>query len=140
MAITRNHTFPNAPDRSKEISQILADLFYGNGRMYKIKRPPVGRNKYIVMNIDNEERIEEVKELVVHTFSMGDVEDPDLYAAEPLIEWERSEFGRWVFENALEAPSWHRMADPAMYGYKYQIRAKFAGPALTELLLKYGGR
>jgi hypothetical protein len=30
------------------------------------------------------DRVEEVKTVVVHEFTMGDVDDPDLYAGEPL--------------------------------------------------------
>jgi hypothetical protein len=70
---------------------------------------------------------------------MGDVEDPDLYAAQPLIEWEKSEQGQWVMENAIETPSWHRTVDPFGYnGYRYEIRARLQGPILTEWLLRYG--
>lgn len=79
-----------------------------------------------------------MKEVVVHSFSMGDVEDPDLYAAQPLIEWEHSEQGEWVMKNAVETPSWHRMADPHGYGYRYEIRAVLQDARLTEWLLKYG--
>ena len=94
---------------------------------------PKTKNKYVIMG----DRVEEVRELVVHQFTMGDVEDPDLYAAQPLYEWERTDKGQWVMNNAYETPSWYRMADVVTYGYKYQIRAKFAGPALTEYLLRY---
>ena len=81
--------------------------------------------------------VHEVKEVVVYTFQMGDVEDPDLYAAEPMIEWEKSPAGQWVMTHALDTPEWFRMADPRTFGYQYQIRAKFTGPALTEWLLKH---
>ena len=84
------------------------------------------------------DRVEECKEVVVHTFTMGDVDDPDMYAAEPLWKWQESESGKWVMDNAAESPSWHRVADPYNYGYQYQIRAKLMGPALTEWLLRYG--
>lgn len=80
----------------------------------------------------------DVKTVVVHSFRMGDVEDPDLYAAQPLIEWEQSEQGQWVMSNAIVTPSWHRIADPYTYGYRYEIRAEFKGARLTEWLLKYG--
>ena len=86
------------------------------------------------------DRVEQTKTVVVHSFSMGDVEDPDLYAATPLIEWEKSEQGQWVMANALETPSWHRIVDPSSYAYRYEIRAKLQGPALTEWLLRYGDR
>jgi hypothetical protein len=84
------------------------------------------------------DRVEETKEVVVHTFTMGDVEDPDLYAAEPLYQWQISEIGQWVIEHADETPCWHRMADPISFGYKYSITAKLRGPILTEWLLRFG--
>ena len=90
--------------------------------------------KYVLVR----DRVEECREVIVHQFSMGDVEDPDLYAAQPLSEWEKSEIGQWVMKNAVDTPSWHRLADPASMGYRYQIRAKFVGSALTEWLLRYG--
>lgn len=80
----------------------------------------------------------DTKTIVVHSFRMGDVEDPDLYAAEPLLKWEKSEIGQWVMSNAVETPSWHRIPDMVAFGYLYQIRAKLQGPKLTEYLLKYG--
>jgi hypothetical protein len=75
--------------------------------------------------------------VVVHTFQMGDVEDPDLYAADPMIKWENSEAGQWVMSNAIEVPTWFRMVDPNSFGYRYEIRAKLAGPILTEWLLRF---
>jgi len=84
------------------------------------------------------DRVEEAKTVVVHKFTMGDVEDPDLYAAQPLSEWEHSEQGQWVMKNACDTPTWYREADTVSFGYKYVIRAKFMGPALTEWLLKHG--
>ena len=82
--------------------------------------------------------VKEVRDIVVHNFAVGDVEDPDLYAATPLIEWEKSERGQWIMDNAVETPSWHRMADPVSMGYRYEIRAKLQGAKLTEWLLRYG--
>jgi hypothetical protein len=123
--------WPNAPDRTWQVNQYLADTYfdYHKDRVY---RPP--KDKYIIVG----DRVEEIKTIVVHEFSMGDVEDPDLYAAHPLSEWEHSEQGQWVMKNACDTPTWYRMADHTTYGYKYQIRAKLMGPALTEWLLKYG--
>ena len=84
------------------------------------------------------DRVEECRTVEVHSFAMGDVEDPYLFAAEPLIAWEKSEIGQWVMANAVETPTWHRMADPVTMGYRYTIRAKLAGPKLTEYLLRQG--
>lgn len=81
------------------------------------------------------DRVEEMREVIVHTFSMGDVEDPDLYAAEPLWQWQNSEQGKWVMEHAVETPCWHRMHDQFNHGYQYSITAKLRGARLTEWLL-----
>ena len=123
--------WPSAPDRTAQANQILANAYFKHHSPYT-HRPP--KNKYNVIG----DRVEECKEIIVHQFSMGDVEDPDLYAAQPLHEWEHSEAGQWVMKNAADTPTWYRMADPMSYGYKYQIRAKLMGPALTEWLLRYG--
>ena len=80
--------------------------------------------------------VEEIREIVVHSFTMGDVDDPDLYATHPLMEWQNSEFGQWVMKNACDVPTWHRMSDAESWGYKYAITAKFMGPCLTEMLLR----
>ena len=77
-------------------------------------------------------------ELVVHEFSMGDVEDPDLYAADPIYKWQQTEAGKWIMEHAVEKPSWHRMHDTLNYGYRYQIRASLRPKDATWFLLKWG--
>lgn len=133
MAIQRNHPWPNAPDRSGQANQILADGFFKYHNPYTHK--PV-RNKYNIMKDGETERVEECREMVVHEFKLSDVDDPDMYAAQPLYEWQQSEFGQWVMKNAADTPSWHRYADPISYGYHYRITAKFMGPALTEMLLR----
>ncbi len=123
--------WPNAPDRTIQVNQYLEDRFR------KAKPDRICRrlkDKYVLVG----DRVEEVKEIIVHEFSMGDVEDPDLYAAEPLHKWEDSEQGRWIMKNAVETPSWYRIADFTSFGYRYQIRAKLMGPALTEWMLRYG--
>lgn len=124
-------SWPNAPDYTSEINQRLADRYFENHKD-RIYHPPT--TKYVVVG----DRVEEVKTVIVHEFSMGDVDDPDLYAAQPLCEWEQSEIGQWVIKNAFDTPTWHRIADQTMFGYRYQIRAKLIGPALTEWLLRYG--
>lgn len=123
--------WPYAQDRTPQINQYLADRFYEKQPNRKYG-PPVMQYNLIG------DRVEEAKRVVVHKFSMGDVDDPDLYAAQPLHEWEQSAAGQWVMQNACETPTWYRVADPTSFGYKYEIHAKLMGPALTEWLLKYG--
>lgn len=123
-------TFFEAPDRSSAANQHLTSSYFQHHSPLTHK-PPL--HKYNVIG----DRVEECRTVIVHQFAMGDVEDPDLYAAEPLLKWEKSEQGQWVMKNAADTPTWHRIADPASMGYRYQIRAKLMGPALTEWLLRY---
>jgi len=125
--------WPSAPDRTPAINQKLADSYFQHHCPYTHK--PI-KYKYNVIG----DRVEECKEVVVHEFSMGDVDDPDLYAAQPLYEWQESDAGQWVMKNAADSPTWYRIADPLSFGYKYQIRAKLMGPALTEYLLRHGNK
>ena len=74
---------------------------------------------------------------VVHSFRLSDVSDPDIYAAQPLREWEVSEAGKWVMANALEAPTWHRNHDINTYGYQYQVRAYLTPENITYFQLKF---
>lgn len=84
------------------------------------------------------EVVVKTKEIVVHTFQLGDVDDPDLYAAEPLYAWQQSDQGKWVMERAIETPVWHRMADPASFGHKFLITATFQEKHITEFYLRFG--
>ena len=77
-------------------------------------------------------------DVVVHHFPMGDVEDPDLYAAQPLYEWQQSEAGTWVMAHAIEPPFWTRQPDMASYGYRYYIVARLKEADQTYLKLKWG--
>ncbi len=131
MAQSNHYTFSSPPDRISAGDQVLADEYFKYHSPYT-HTPP--KNKYNIVG----DRVEECREIVVHEFTMGDVEDPDLYAGQPLYEWQNSEFGQWCMKNAADTPTWHRHADPVTYGYRYTITAKFMGPALTEMLLRKG--
>lgn len=84
------------------------------------------------------DRIVEVKEITVHKFKMGDVEDPVLYAGEPLYRWQQSEAGQWVIEHAVETPSWHRYENFPTYEHHFVIRARLKVQDITYFLLKFG--
>ena len=67
--------------------------------------------------------VKEIHKIVVHKFNLSDVEDPDIYAAGPMFDWERSEAGQFVMKHAVEPPVWHRHMDPLRMGYRYIIMA-----------------
>lgn len=74
---------------------------------------------------------------IAHEFRLGDVEDPDLYAAQPLIEWEKSEPGKWLMENSDPTPEWNRVHDISTYGYRYAIKGFLTPEKYTYWKLKY---
>jgi hypothetical protein len=78
-----------------------------------------------------------ILEHIVHEFKLSDVDDPDIYAAGPIFDWERSEPGQWVMKNAITKPTWYKQLDTMTYGYKYQIRADLTPEQITFFELKY---
>jgi hypothetical protein len=82
--------------------------------------------------------VKEIHKIVVHSFSMGDVEDPDLYAAQPLMEWQESDPGKFVMEHAVDKPEWHRHIDHTIYGHRYAITAELEAKKLSEFYLRWG--
>ena len=78
-----------------------------------------------------------ISDIVVHEFAMGDVEDPDLYAAQPLSDWQDSEAGRFVMAHAVEPPYWTRMIDHQSYGWRYAIVARMRESDQTFFQLKF---
>ena len=78
------------------------------------------------------------RDVAVHEFQMGDVEDPDLYAAEPILQWELHPAGKFIMENAIDKPQWHRHLDHTYGGYQYAITAELEAKKLSEYYLKWG--
>jgi hypothetical protein len=84
------------------------------------------------------DRVVEYRDVVVHHFTVGDVEDPELYAAIPIMKWQESEQGQWVMQNAAEPPYYMREVDYVSYGYRFAIVARLAGANITFWELKWG--
>ena len=76
--------------------------------------------------------------IALHTFTMGDVEDPYLYAAFPISEWQKTEKGQWVMEHAIgESTFWCR-ADPNTYGFRVTIEGELSAVDCTYFELRWG--
>ena len=84
-----------------------------------------------------DDRVVCISDIVVHEFAMGDVEDPDLYAAQPISEWQDSEAGKFVMEHAVEKPYWTRTVDLHSYGHRYVIVARMRESDQTFFKLKF---
>ena len=76
-------------------------------------------------------------EIIAHTIKMGDVEDPDLYVADPIWKWQQTEEGQWIMEKSKPAPMWKRTFDQTSYGHLYKIHAYLKPKDYTYWSLKY---
>ena len=107
---------------------------YGNNFNYFSE--PYGIKLQEFMVIGN--KAHKIHKVPVHTFNVSDVDDPDLYAAQPLWEWQASEMGKWVMEKSIEVPMWHRVMEPMSYHYRYAVTAFLKDEDYTYWCLKWG--
>ena len=74
--------------------------------------------------------------MIFHVFSMGDVEDPELYAALPISEWQKTDKGRWVMKHGHDL-TFHINPDPTVFGYKVIISGSLKPEDEVYYTLKY---
>lgn len=74
-------------------------------------------------------------EYILHTFTMGDVEDPEIYMAAPIYEWQQTPQGKWAMEKA-ENPRYYITPDDLSYGYKVTITGVLKDKYATYYELK----
>jgi hypothetical protein len=77
------------------------------------------------------------KRIIFREFFMGDVEDPELYAAAPILDWEKSEQGQWVMTHAVEQPEFRIVPSMETYGWKVTIYGKLSEQDEIIFRLKY---
>ena len=67
---------------------------------------------------------------------MGDVEDPELYAAQPLYEWQQTEQGQWVIKHCSD-PQYIIRPDANTFGQRVIVYGELEDRLATEYLLKW---
>jgi hypothetical protein len=77
---------------------------------------------------------------VLHTFRMGDVEDPYLYAAAPIHAWQQSEHGSWCMSHVQNEPEFWCNPDPVSFGYRVVIFGDLTDQDAVFHKLKWGLR
>jgi hypothetical protein len=97
----------------------------------------MGQVRYEYVDKDGQRIVKEIHKVVVHTFRMGDVEDPDLYASEPLMKWQDSDEGKFVLEHAVETPIWQKNVDNVNWGWQFVIIAELEKKKLSEYYLRF---
>ena len=82
--------------------------------------------------------VKEIHKVVVHRFNISDTDDPEIYAAEPIWKWQQSESGKFIMENAVDIPVFHKHLNSLSYGYEYAITAELEAKKLSEFYLRWG--
>lgn len=77
-----------------------------------------------------------MKTVVFHSIRMGDVEDPELYAAQPIWEWQQTDQGKWVMENCSD-PRFNVTSDPNTFGFRIDLYGEIEDIKATEYYLKW---
>lgn len=73
----------------------------------------------------------------VHSFLLSDVEDPEIYAAGPIIEFEKTELGQWLHERSELQMTYDIINDPMVMGYRVVLFAWLSEQDLTYYQLKW---
>ena len=76
-------------------------------------------------------------DVCVHKFLLSDVEDPEIYVAGPISNWQNSEAGQWAMTHAAQPPYWIKTMDPASYMYQIRIMARLSEQDQTFFKLKF---
>lgn len=75
--------------------------------------------------------------ITFHTFSMGDVDDVDIFVAQPIWEWQQTDQGKWVMEHAQDL-RYYTAPDLNTFGHKITICGNLEPKLATEYLLRWG--
>lgn len=79
------------------------------------------------------------RDVCVHEIKMGDVEDPDIYVAAPIWEWQQSDAGKFIMDHAVGKPYWIQHRDHSSYHQVYRIMARLSEQNETFWRLKWDG-
>jgi len=78
-----------------------------------------------------------MRQVVFHSFRMGDVEDPEIYAAQPIYEWQQTEHGQWVMKHCAE-PTYSIGPDSSYMGYRITLSGELEDQHAVFHELKWG--
>jgi len=74
---------------------------------------------------------------VLHEFRLGDCDDVEIYAAQPIYEWQQTDAGKWAMEHAKDI-HWVSDIDHAYLGYRIKIIGTLTDKYATFYTLKKG--
>jgi len=78
-----------------------------------------------------------MRQITFHTFTMGDVDDVDIYVAQPIWEWQQTEQGKWVMENCSD-PKYQIGPDGQSWGHRVRLYGELDEKDAVYFQLKWG--
>lgn len=78
-----------------------------------------------------------MRKVIFHTFRIGDVDDVEIYAAQPLWEWQQTEQGQWVMEHCAD-PTYSIQPDGGSWGHRVIVTGEVAESDAVFHELKWG--
>lgn len=78
-----------------------------------------------------------MRRVIFHSFLMGDVDDPELYASPALYEWQQTEPGQWVMDHCKD-PRYNIGPDGSSWGHRVSIYGEVEDKDAMYWQLKWG--
>lgn len=75
--------------------------------------------------------------LTFYSFTMGDVDDVEIYMAKPIADWQRTPQGQWVMKHAKDL-RYYTSPDLSTFGHRITIRGEIDDKQATEFFLRWG--
>lgn len=75
--------------------------------------------------------------ILLHKFRIGNEDDPEVYAAEALYQWEKSSAGQWAMKNSVSTPTWVIRQHSPTFESIMHIRGEFSESDATMYHLMY---
>ena len=75
--------------------------------------------------------------VLLHSMTMGDCEDPYLYAADPIMQWQETEKGRWCMDHVTEQAEFHVIPDPYSLGFRIDLTGWLEEADITYFKLRW---
>lgn len=78
-----------------------------------------------------------MRRITFHTFRMGDVDDVDIYVAQPIHEWQQTEQGKWVMKHCKD-PQYTINPDGLTWGHRVILYGELEESDAVFHQLKWG--
>ena len=75
--------------------------------------------------------------IAFHSFGIGDPDDPEIHAAQPLYEFMQTEKGQWIKNNCPD-PRYIIRSDKLTWGQQVIVYGEVEDKLATEYVLKWG--